>query len=427
MTGEDQASRTELDSHAKTSVVGNNALILHDYDRPITVKGHDPKGLETNELRTASAAVAYDDPETGESQMIVINQAVHIPHLQHNLLSTFQMRVNDAKTNDEPKSIADNPTDDTHALATPDGDGGHCKTPLRIHRTNSYFPFRKPSLDEHLLPENLRELTYKEPEHDPSDVTYAETEDSMLDHNGKLLHKGTGDKRLRLSSLSRSFAVAESVVHVASNAVLREASPTYDDAELLCQLKANVQVASTEAGERRHQIDAETISKNFDIPLPKAQATYKVTAQRGMRSKLHPLLDRRHRTSDRQLRCRRLPVDMHTDTMHSKVTSQRGNAAAQIYAANNAWTRACPVKKESDMHETVDLPHQQEGAANAMTMDNTRAQVGGAFRRKLTKAGVRIKPVQPHSPWMNAVEGTIRETKKLSARDMLRTRSPKPL
>ena len=35
-------SKTDLDSHVDTGVVGKYALILRDYDRPESVSGYDP-------------------------------------------------------------------------------------------------------------------------------------------------------------------------------------------------------------------------------------------------------------------------------------------------------------------------------------------------------------------------------------------------
>ncbi len=69
----------ELDSHTDTCVLGHDALILLDYDRPVIVEGYDPS-LGTKTYATVSGALAYDDPTTGKVYHLVINQAIHIPH-----------------------------------------------------------------------------------------------------------------------------------------------------------------------------------------------------------------------------------------------------------------------------------------------------------------------------------------------------------
>ena len=105
----------ELDSHANTCVLGKDALIFLDYDQPIMVKAYDPR-LGSAECCTVSGAVAYDDPMTGRTLLLVINWAIHIPHLDHHLLCPMQCHVNDVTVNNMPKFLASDPTDQMHAL-----------------------------------------------------------------------------------------------------------------------------------------------------------------------------------------------------------------------------------------------------------------------------------------------------------------------
>ncbi len=51
----------ELDSHTDTCVLGRDALISLDFDRPVVVKGYD-LSLGTETYATVSGALAYDDP-----------------------------------------------------------------------------------------------------------------------------------------------------------------------------------------------------------------------------------------------------------------------------------------------------------------------------------------------------------------------------
>ncbi len=109
----------ELDSHNDTCVLGRDALIFLDYDRPVIVEGYDPS-LGTKTYATVSGALAYDDPMTGKVYHLVINQAIHIPHLDHHLLCPMQCRVNDVIVNNTPKFLTSDPTDHTHALTIRD-------------------------------------------------------------------------------------------------------------------------------------------------------------------------------------------------------------------------------------------------------------------------------------------------------------------
>ena len=68
-----------------------------------------------------SAALAYDSPVNGEVIILVVHQAIHIPHLHHNLLSPMQLRLHDVIVNDTPRFLTSAPTDLTHTLAIPGG------------------------------------------------------------------------------------------------------------------------------------------------------------------------------------------------------------------------------------------------------------------------------------------------------------------
>ena len=144
-----EPSRSELDSHADTCVLGCNALIIHDYERPCEVTGYHAKE-KPRTCKTVSGVLGYSDPATGKPFYLVVNQAIHVPENPHNLLCPFQMRVNDVKVNDLPKHLSVNPTDETHAVQIPlDNDGNVLTIPLSLDGVTSYFPTFKPSLEEY--------------------------------------------------------------------------------------------------------------------------------------------------------------------------------------------------------------------------------------------------------------------------------------
>ncbi len=75
----------ELDSHANTFVLGHDALIILDYNQPVSIVGYD-ESLGSKTYQTVSGVVAYDDPQTVRMLPLIINLAIHIPHLDHHLL-----------------------------------------------------------------------------------------------------------------------------------------------------------------------------------------------------------------------------------------------------------------------------------------------------------------------------------------------------
>ena len=142
-TANDYHSRVELDSHADTCVVGKNAMVIHDHRRRVSVTGYDPKA-GSSLYRIISAALAYDNPQTGETSSLLINQAIEIPHLCNHLLCIFQCRMSGASINDVPKFQAPNPSVHTHAIRVNSDDDSHTLlNPLSLKGVTSYFNVRK--------------------------------------------------------------------------------------------------------------------------------------------------------------------------------------------------------------------------------------------------------------------------------------------
>jgi hypothetical protein len=179
----------ELDSHADTCVLGHDTLVLLDYDRPVIVEGYDPS-LGTKTYATVSRALAYDDPVIGEIYHLVINQAIHIPHLDHHLLCPMQCRVNDVIVNNMPKFLMSDPTDHTHALTIvyPHQPAQMVILLLALQGVTSLLNLRGITLDKwnsdafkrlHLTSETL---TW-----DPTTTLYEEQEAAVINYSGHVV------------------------------------------------------------------------------------------------------------------------------------------------------------------------------------------------------------------------------------------------
>ena len=94
MTNDSSLSRTELDSHADSSCVGSNAVILSQTGRHIDVSAFVEELSTKNEVPIVTAAVAHAD-EDGNSSLLIINEALYFPSMKHNLFShsLFQKKL----------------------------------------------------------------------------------------------------------------------------------------------------------------------------------------------------------------------------------------------------------------------------------------------------------------------------------------------
>ena len=170
-------------------VLVRNALIFLDYDRPVVVKGYDPS-LGTKSYATVSGALAYDNPLTGEVDHIVINQAIHIPHLEHHLLCPIQCRGNDVTVDETPKFLAHDPTDHMHGLTIkdPHNPAQMVTLPLALRGVASLINERAPTLDEWNSDAFMRlSLTSDSLTWDPNMTHYSDQEAAMTDYSGNVV------------------------------------------------------------------------------------------------------------------------------------------------------------------------------------------------------------------------------------------------
>jgi hypothetical protein len=174
----------------------------------------------------------------------------------------------------------------------------------------------------------------------------------MMDSWGNI--KVSGDchpKRRQVCSLRQKEAEIKllSSKYSDTSAKLQDLYAVLDDGTLLAELydnnlNLNISLVKSEMRDKAG-IDAATLAKNWGIGIEAAKRTRLVTTQRGIRRMIHPTLTKRYKTNDRQLRHRRLPVTIYTDTMYSTILSRQMNKAAQIFCTDFGFVRAFPLNK----------------------------------------------------------------------------------
>ena len=101
-------SRTELDGHADTCVVGDHAHIVHEHGRTVNVVGREGSARKPKRLKVMDAAVACEGFD-GELHILRINQAILVEGQPNNLLCPMQLRLNDVEVGEKPKFLTDDP------------------------------------------------------------------------------------------------------------------------------------------------------------------------------------------------------------------------------------------------------------------------------------------------------------------------------
>lgn len=405
----------ELDTHADTTVLGRHCLVIQDFNRPVDVSGWD-SALGTVECPTVTGVVAYDHPTTGQTFMLVFNQAIYAEAVENHLICPMQCRVHGVTINDTPKMFVAEATEHSHAIICDLDTDSPLIIPLALTGVTSTFAVRTPSLAEYNDENNSHVvMTSESPPWEPHDPEWALQEAAMTDLRGHVNdHVGDVTRgRMLINSVSCSY---QSVDFTDDN----NFSGALERSVNVCRVKTNI-------SRGRRAIDETTLAEKWMVSPEIARQTLSRTTRRGIRTTSDSTMSRRFSTNDRQMRYKHLPHDLYTDTMQSKTRSRRGDLYAQVYCSSFRWSRVFPMKKKSEAADTVDLLFHRVGVPTKMIMDGAREQTLGKFRKKCQEASVHIKQTEPYSPWQNAAEGAIRELKKAAGRKMVRAGAPKPL
>ncbi len=275
----------ELDLHANTCVLGRDALIILDYNRPVSVVGYD-KSLRSKTYQTMSGVVAYDDPQTGRMLHLIINQAIHILHLDHHLLCPMQCRVNDVIVNNLPKFLAADPTDQTHALTFTDPDNPLQPVilPLILRGLTLVLNVRSTTINELNSRDYLRlHLTSETLTWDPMTDLYEQQEHAMMDYSGNIARDAAmRGPQLILNELQSLTTDLADLTH---------------DCNFHQVLTAHIIVSSINSSLSGHvqsrktvPIDFMTLAGRWMNALDHAKKTVQRTTQRGVRTCLNPTL-----------------------------------------------------------------------------------------------------------------------------------------
>ena len=88
------------------------------------------------EVPVFHAEVSYDCLVTGNSTILIINNALYIKDMEHNLLPPIMMRLNGLLVDERPKFLCPNPTIETHYIFFPTENN---RLPISLHGTTSYI------------------------------------------------------------------------------------------------------------------------------------------------------------------------------------------------------------------------------------------------------------------------------------------------
>jgi len=206
---------TELDSHADTTCAGANCVVLETTQQVVDVTPYNKQKYEPERnIPVVKAATAYTT-SNGVTYILILNQALYFPDLDHSLLNPNQMRVNGVIVDDCPRHLSDPSKPSSHSIYFPEQD---VRIPLEMGGIISRFSTRRPISDE--LENCLWLPLTGDLEWDPHSLSFAENEQNVLERSININHEPM-DRRIYEIVSHQQLASYESFV---DNVVARNLS-----------------------------------------------------------------------------------------------------------------------------------------------------------------------------------------------------------
>jgi hypothetical protein len=144
-----------LDSHADCCVFSEHSKILYsDVSRSVNLTPFKSDLGLVEGIPVSTIAIAYDDPISFSTYILIFHEALQIPGMDHHILCPNQLRDNDIRVNDIPLlyTPVEERNQHTHSIVTND-----LVIPLSMDGVHSSFPSRVPTEYElanvHMFPQ----------------------------------------------------------------------------------------------------------------------------------------------------------------------------------------------------------------------------------------------------------------------------------
>ena len=416
--------RCELDSHADTIVAGANCVVLTYTNNSCDVMPYSDEYEPMKSVPIVKAATGYTS-SNGRNYIIVFNEALHMPKLNHSLINPNQLRHYQT-------IVVDNPYDpEGMRIESPDGS---LVMSLKSKGTTVYFDTWTPTLDDL---ESLPHIVLTSPHvWNPQEVEFPSVEYSRQEE----IEKRSISQILTFSDEINTSMVdhEEDIVGSSMNRRMIKACKVsnIDVKDQFQGTGRSVQVIpedelyprKTFISKDRHSLATpEDLSERWGISIPQAAMTLKATTRRLVRSAIMPLT-RRYRV-DRMFECNRIRGNIATDTMHMYVKSIHGHRYAQVFGNKQFFVDCYPIQRKSDCGDALEAFIDKYGVPDLLTYDGSKEQVkrGTSFQKCIRKYNVKGKISEPNRPNQNPAEGVIRELRKKWFRTMFKTNCPRRL
>lgn len=380
--------RAGIDTHADTTCFGKHCHILAIVHGR-TVEAHpfsDQLGTIKN-LPIVHACVAYDNPTTGETELLIANNVIFVAEMDNHLICPDQVRDADTNIGLTPNRY------EPEAFFGIRWQEDDFIIPFQQYGPIPYFHVRRPTEDE-LLRCPRRLLT---PEYDW--VPYPDEPDEV--------------------PAEYDFSIST----MASVDILVDEHPI--DRHLLQGHHGMAQIAAMNA-KRKRAMDPQRVAALFGCGIKTAERTLEATTQDHIRV-TSGNLTRKYRTRRSQLRYRQLGKpygDFYADNHKAKVKSIRGFTGGTVFCNKLNYIHWQGFASESSTGQALRCFVQEVGVPTGMHTDNARVFTHGEFSKVAAREGIKRSTIEVGRKNENRAELSIRELKKRMKRAMQRHNMP---
>lgn len=469
--------RTDLDSHANMPVVGKQALILATSGETCEVSPYSPD-YKPKSVPLVDAVIQYDNPIDGSVILLVLQNALHVPSMDHNLVPPFMLRQAGVTVNDTPKIQLDEPTKEDHALILP---GGYL-IPLSLHGVFSYFPTHLPTMTVDELDGEADIYLLTPTNWTPNSDAWATNEAAMLGWDGEMVepksceHKIIIDDITETAGLVSSLHISDEENEYVSSLLPDVEPPMHGGSSFEHALSLRVEdgdfmmsIGSTTAHSGEFLFDEadglpseelspaevlddhdwdgledtlddffasissfakgptpDHLSKVWRISHEEAKRTLDNTTT-NLLQPTHAALTKNYTTNDRMLRYKRISEYFFMDTFFAtgkKGKSSRGHTCCQLFVTDKGFVYVVPMQRKGDVLQAMKQFAKEIGAPDAFVCDFSGEQTSQAVKRFVNNIGSSLRVLEEGTPWANKAELYIGLMKQAVRKDMKESGAP---
>ena len=426
--GDHRTGRCEMDSHADTCVAGSNCTVLEYTGRSATVEAYSPD-YPSKEIPIATVATTYDCPSSGESYVLILNEALYFGDaLPFSLLSPNQLRDNDIHVDERHRTHAPDSIFGIYVPSIP------LHIPFDMEGVIAGFLSRPPTHSELETVDCCHVELTADVEWDPHTFSLS-LDNHVLDDERVLSSLWTRRMRIsksrtikyRLRSCIDILQDSQSLPELQFVNEISTMNQTDPILTRLASLTSLTTLAAIRTGDGKSAVTPENVARRWMIGLDTAKKSLTVTTQKGIRSIPNPAT-RRFKTQMAHLRYPRLRGTFYADIMESKVTSIDSHKYAHVIGNGRGFCKVYPMEHKNESIHSLDDFVKKVGIPEILISDNDSTMEGWKeWKQRIRKYGIQPKYTEPYSPFQNKAELDIRELKRKIRRFQDRSKSPKRL